>query len=229
MEKVDLLTWLNHISKVLPNSHQQNLRPRSITLVLWETESPGPAFDIARIFPDGLDTALEEVDGVLHLERVERKAVVALPKRFDGENVLLENGQAAFVRTLFAVLIVVKGPRVSQRWWAHELEHVEFGGIALGGSCAAQFGGWWSQNSCGRGAIFLNCGEPVDTERRTTYVVHVYRFFKNSSETLVIKCGEGRKWVGKVKLLAGDSKLRAFFDNSGPVNTGCCDIGFFVL
>ena len=124
-------TWLDDIGELLADGEKQDLLPCLLALLLWHAEGPRSAFYVARILPYGLDTALEEMDGVFHLQRVEREAVVCLPEGLERDDVLEQDGQAAFVGGARRVLVVVEGPGVLEGRRAHASEHVQPGGIPL--------------------------------------------------------------------------------------------------
>ena len=126
-------TRLNDISKLLPHCQKQQLLPRLLALALGHAKRPGAAPHVPRILPDRLHAALEEMYAILHLQRVERKAVVGFPERLQRDDVFEEHGLSVLVRGVVAVLVVVEGPCVLEGVGAHAPEHVHFCGVALGG------------------------------------------------------------------------------------------------
>lgn len=129
--------------------------PELLALILGHAESPGSAVDVAGIFPDGFDAALEEVDRVLQLEGVHGEIVDGAPEGLEGEDILDDEGDALVVGLGVAVLVVVEVPRVLERRRAHATEH----GQALVFALGRAFGG----GGCGSW-VFGDGGEAVDHE-----------------------------------------------------------------
>lgn len=120
-------------------------------------------FDVARILPDGLDAPLEEMHGVLHLQGVEGEGVQDLPEWLGGDDVLLQDGETAFVDLRIGVLVMVKRPCVLERWCSEMADEgqpagdfdVFVFGDGTEGSIAGEFCGWGCH---GRG--LRESGEP---------------------------------------------------------------------
>lgn len=123
MGRKSRLTRLEGRSELLTNSHHQDFLPELLTLGLLYTEGPRSAVDVTGVFPHRLDTALEEVDRVLHLEGVDGKIVQDAPEGFQSDNVFFDDGEALIVRKLLAVLVMEDVPGTFERRWAHASKH----------------------------------------------------------------------------------------------------------
>ena len=55
---------------------------------------------------------------VLQLEGVEREGVQDLPEWFGGNDVLLQEGETAFIVLRLCVFVMVERPCVLEGWWA---------------------------------------------------------------------------------------------------------------
>ena len=113
---------MDDVDEFLADCEHQDFLPESVGLRLGHTEGPRAAFDVAGVLPYGLHAPLEEVDGIFQLEGVEGEGVQDLPKGFGGDDVLLQEGEAAFVVLRLGVLVVVEGPCVLESWGA-EVAH----------------------------------------------------------------------------------------------------------
>ena len=82
------LTRLDDIGKLLAHGHHEHLFPEILSQGFWNAERPCAALHIARILPDRLDAALEEVDRVFQLESTERKGIEDLPERFHSDDIV---------------------------------------------------------------------------------------------------------------------------------------------
>ena len=109
--------------ELLTHSQHQHLLPELLTLVLCHTEGPRATVDVARVLPNRLDATFEEVNRVLHLERMNREIVENTPERLEGDDVLHDKGETTFVGAAIAMLIVVESPGVLEWWWAHPTQH----------------------------------------------------------------------------------------------------------
>ena len=104
--------WLDDVDEFFADGEHQDFLPEGFGLRFRHAEGPGAAFDVAGVLPDGLHAPLEEVHRVLQPQRVEGERVEHLPERFRRHDVLLQEGEAAFVALRLGVLVVVERPRV---------------------------------------------------------------------------------------------------------------------
>ena len=93
----DQPTWLDDVGKLLANAHEEYLLEELFCPSFGDSKCPRSPVDIATVFPDWLDTPLEEVHGVLDRQRPEWKAVENLPEWLDGDNVRFQEGQSILV------------------------------------------------------------------------------------------------------------------------------------
>ena len=110
------ITWLYDVDELFADGEHQDFLPKVLGLRFGDAERPGATFDVAGILPYGLHAALEEMHRVLQLEGVEREGVQDLPKWFGGDDVLFQEGEAAFVVLRLGVFVVVECPRVLEGW-----------------------------------------------------------------------------------------------------------------
>ena len=76
----DRLTRLKGVCKLLSNAHEDDFSEEILGLSLWDAECPRTTADVAPVFPDGFDTAFEEMDRVFEFESVEGEVVHDLPE-----------------------------------------------------------------------------------------------------------------------------------------------------
>ena len=105
---VGVLTGLDDVGELLADGHHEDFHPEILARILVEAEGPAAAVDVSRVFPDGLDAALEEVDRVFVLEAVEREQIEGFPKGLQGDDVLEHEGQTTFVVVGVGVFVVVE-------------------------------------------------------------------------------------------------------------------------
>lgn len=112
------LAWLYDVDEFFADCEHQDLLPELFRLRFRHAEGPRSTFNVAGILPDGLDAPLEEMHRVFQFEGVEGEGVQDFPKWFGGDDVLLQEGETAFVVLRFGVFVVVEGPCVLESWCA---------------------------------------------------------------------------------------------------------------
>lgn len=131
--EMDGLTRFDNVGKLLPNRQKQGLFPEVMGLRFGDSEGPGSAVDVARIFPYRLDPSFEKVDRIPETQVLEWELVHHFPECLDGYNVFKYHRQATLVVSRRRVLIMVEGPCVLKRCWSDPPKHVQLEGVAVRG------------------------------------------------------------------------------------------------
>ena len=77
------LTLLKHTLQLLADSKELHTGPDISPVGLGDTKSPATAENVATVFPDGLKSDLEKVDGLAHLDALDGHVVVVAPEILD--------------------------------------------------------------------------------------------------------------------------------------------------
>ena len=171
----DVIRLPNHIIEPLPDSNDLDHHPKLRALLLRHAEGPRPAVDVARVFPDGFDASFEEMETVALTQVLDGRVVVDLVEFFDVVDFAVHEGEAVGVGAGggggggggWDVFVVPEGPDVGEGGWAHALEHVEFGGFAVGGLGGVVVGrSGDAVAGRGTGAVFGDGRKTVDSEGR---------------------------------------------------------------
>ena len=116
--KGGLLAWLDDVDEFFADGEHEDFFPEFHGLRFRDAKGPRAAFDVSRVLPHWFDAALEKVDGVFQLQSIEGKRVQDFPERFGGDDVLLHEGETAFVVLRLGVFVVVECPCVLKSWSA---------------------------------------------------------------------------------------------------------------
>ncbi len=100
-----LLTDVKTTLKFLTDSHQLDSRPEVRTCCLWNTESPASTIDIATIFPDWLESLLEEIDGLPHLDQLHRGIIIIPPEILNTFDLGAKLLQSCFIQSVSGFLL----------------------------------------------------------------------------------------------------------------------------
>lgn len=74
------LTLLQNTLQLLADSKELHAGPEISPVGLGDAESPAAAEDVAAVFPDGLESDFEQVDGLAHLDVLDGHVVVVAPE-----------------------------------------------------------------------------------------------------------------------------------------------------
>lgn len=108
-DAADLVPLVEGLLQLLADGHELDARPEVRAGGLGDAEGPAAAQDVAAVLPDGAEAALEEVDGLAHLDLVHGRVVGVPPEvlhRLDLRPQLL---QRRLVDAVVAVLLLFFG------------------------------------------------------------------------------------------------------------------------
>lgn len=77
------ITLLQSLLQLLPDGEQLNAGPELGAVSLRDAEGPAAALDVTAVLPDGPEAALEQVDGLAHLDLLDGGVVVVPPEVLD--------------------------------------------------------------------------------------------------------------------------------------------------
>lgn len=109
--------------QLLANGQELDAGPHVRAGRLGDAQGPATAVEVAAVFPDGAEARLEEVDGLAHLDLVDRGVVVVAPKVLDRLDLAAE--LLEFDMVLVVVGLVVLGlPAGRVSWWLHPIRGI---------------------------------------------------------------------------------------------------------
>ena len=107
-----IITFFQSSLQLLANGHELHTGPEVWADVLAHAERPAAAQDVAPVLPYGPEARLEQVEGLAHLDLVDRGVVIIAPEVLDGldlgaELLELRGVLLPIVRLLWVLLLPV--------------------------------------------------------------------------------------------------------------------------
>lgn len=110
------LTLFEHILQLLSNSKELHASPEISPVGLRDAEGPATAENIAAVFPDRLESGLEQIDGLAHLDVLDGHVIVVAPEILDAFDRGPKLLQVRVVATIGGLALLVLFRSVQMRY-----------------------------------------------------------------------------------------------------------------